>query len=81
MGACFVDVVPRGIASVDHQTIHKLHRLGSLAPQLARHNNLTALGPALHYETEDAIAGPSHSQSSQKLVAEGLTLCNSTQAP
>lgn len=52
-----VNVVVHWVSTVDHQTIHKLHGLGSLTSELARHNHLAALGTALHDEAEDTIAG------------------------
>lgn len=53
-----VDVVIHRVSTVDHQTIHKLHGLGTLTPEFARHNDLAALGTAFHDEAEDTIAGP-----------------------
>lgn len=60
MGASLVNIIPCGVASVNHQAIHKLHRLGSLTPQLARDNDLTAFGSTLHDEPKDTVAGPTH---------------------
>jgi hypothetical protein len=37
-----VHVVIAGITRVDHQAVHKLHGLGTLAPQLTGHNHLAA---------------------------------------
>lgn len=53
-----VHVIVDRVSAVDHQTIHKLHGLGPLTPELAGHDHLTALGTALHDETENTIAGP-----------------------
>lgn len=52
-----VDVVIHRVSTVDHQAIHKLHGLGTLTSEFARHNHLTTLGTALHDEAEDTIAG------------------------
>ena len=51
-----VDVLVAWLSRVDHKAIHKLHGLGSLTTELSRYNNLTALGTALHDESEDTIA-------------------------
>ena len=53
-----VDIVVDGVSAVDHQTIHKLHGLGSLATELPRHHHFTALGSTLHDEAEDAVTCP-----------------------
>ena len=42
MSASRVDVVVDGVSRVDHETVHKLHGLGPLAPQLSAHDNLVA---------------------------------------
>lgn len=39
-----VDVVIARVTGVDHESIHKLHGLSSLTPQLARDHNLAASG-------------------------------------
>ena len=52
VSAGHVHVLIDGVSGVDHQTVNKLHGLGSLSSQLARHNNLTSLGAGLHDETE-----------------------------
>lgn len=52
-----VYVIVDGVSAVDHQTIHKLHGLGPLTPELARHYHLTALGTTLHDEAQNTIAG------------------------
>ena len=54
---CAVDVVPCGVAGMDHESINKLHRFCPLTSQLPRHNHLTTLGTALHDETKYTIAG------------------------
>ena len=52
-----VDVMPPGVTGVNHETVCELHGLGTLATQLAGHNNLATLGAGLHNEAEDTIAG------------------------
>lgn len=85
-----VDVVVDGVSAVDHQTVHKLHGLGPLTPQLAGHNDLTTLGTALHDEPQNTIAGPEgeegkNSVNRQKLnsftVNNFLFFCENLQLP
>merc|ERR1712217_61157 len=38
-----IDIVVHGVTTVDHESVCELHRLGSLASELARHNNFTDL--------------------------------------
>merc|ERR1712062_960459 len=79
VSAGHVHVLVDGISGVDHQTVNKLHGLGSLSSQLAAHHNLAALGSALHDEPEDSIAGPPDGQTSDQLVAERLGLSDGAQ--
>ncbi len=51
-----VNVLLRGEARVDHEPIHKLHRLGSLSSKLSGHDHLTTLRPTLHDKAEHSIA-------------------------
>jgi hypothetical protein len=37
-----VHVIVAGITGVNHQAVNKLHGLGTLAPQLTRHDHLTS---------------------------------------
>ncbi len=53
-----VDVVVNGVSAVDHQAIHKLHGFGSLTSQFPGDDHLTTLGPALHDEAQNTVAGP-----------------------
>ena len=53
-----VNVVVDGVSAVDHQTVHELHGLGPLTPQLTGHHHLTALSAALHDETQHTVARP-----------------------
>ena len=69
-----VHVLIDGISGVDHQTVNKLHGLGSLSSQLAAHHDLAALGSALHDEPENSIAGSPDGQTSDQLVTERLGL-------
>lgn len=66
-----------GFSTVDHQTIHKLHALGTLASKFARNNNLTALGSRLHDETENTIAG-SGTTIKIRIYTSGLILKKNT---
>ena len=90
VSAGHVHILVDWLSGVDHQTVNKLHGLGSLSPQLAADNNLAALGSRLHDETvichdnlgiligtilpEHTVASPPHGQTSDQLVAERLGL-------
>ena len=90
MPARGVDVVVDGVSGVDHETVHKLHGLGPLAPQLSAHDHLVAqlmdkirgffmiylatLGSRLHDKSEDTIASTPHCETSNQLVPQGLSL-------
>lgn len=52
----------------------ELHALGSGSSQLAGHNNLATLGTRLHDEAQDTVACPSHGQTVEQFVSEGLAL-------
>lgn len=69
-----VDEVLGGLARVDHEAIGELHGFGTGSTELARDNNLTALGTRLHDEAQDTIAGTTDGQTVKELVAEGLAL-------
>jgi len=45
-----VDGVNSRLAGVKHETVGKLHRLGTGSAKLFRDNNFTALGTGLHNE-------------------------------
>lgn len=62
-----VDIVIHWVSTVDHQAIHKLHGFGTLTPEFARHNHLTALGTALHDEAEHTVAGSEGKERQQSL--------------
>lgn len=68
-----VHVIVDWVAAVDHQTVHELHGLGPLAPELAGHNHLTALGSALHDEAENTIAGPGEDNDNQSAMLLQIT--------
>ena len=51
-----VDVVPGGVAGVDHEPIDKLHRFCPLTSQLSGYNHLATLCTTFHDETKYAIA-------------------------
>merc|ERR1719305_2063807 len=74
VSAGHVHVLIDRVSGVDHQTVHKLHGLGPLSPQLAGHDNLASLGARLHDETEHTIAGPPDGETSDELVTERLSL-------
>ena len=90
MSASRVDVVVDGVSRVDHETVHKLHGLGPLAPQLSTHNHLVAqlmdkiqgffmtylatLGSRLHDKSENTIAGTPHGETANELVPQRLGL-------
>ena len=90
MSASRVDVVVDGVSRVDHETVHELHGLGPLAPQLSAHDHLGAqmmdkiqgfsmiylatLGSRLHDKSEDTIASTPHSETSDQLIPQGLGL-------
>ena len=74
MSACDIDVVVAWVTRVDHQAVDELHGLGSLTSELAGDNDLAALSARLHDESEDTVAGPSDSQTTDELVSERLGL-------
>merc|ERR1711882_18020 len=77
VSASRVDVVVDGVSRVDHETVHKLHGLGPLAPQLSAHDHLATLGSRLHDKSEDTIASTPHGETANELVPQGLGLSNS----
>jgi hypothetical protein len=64
------------LTRVDHEAVGELHRLGAGSAELARDDNLATLGTGLHDEAEDTIAGTADGETVEKLVAEGLALCD-----
>ena len=60
MSNCLINVVIHWIAAVNHQTVDKLHRLGTLTPQLAGHYHLAAFSTAFHDETQHTVASSAH---------------------
>jgi len=59
---------------VNHESIGKLHALGTSGTEFSRDNNLATLGTTLHDESENTIACTSNSQTVEQLVSEGLAL-------
>ena len=74
-----VDEESRGVTSLDHVSVNKLHALGTLSAELTRNDDFATLGRALHNKSENAIASTTNSQSHKKLVAEGLSLGDGAQ--
>merc|ERR1712198_125485 len=79
MSDCSVNIVIGWITTMDHQTINKLHGLGSLTPEFAGHNNFTALGATFHDKAENTIASSSDCQTSNQFVSERFALSNGTE--
>lgn len=69
-----VDEVVLGLAGVDHEAVSELHGLGAGGAELARDDDLAALGVGLHDEAEDTVAGAADGEAVEELVAEGLAL-------
>ena len=76
VSASHINIVINWISRVDHESVNKLHCLGSLSPELATDHNLAPLGPTLHDEPEDTVASPPYSETSNQLVTERLSLGN-----
>eukprot|EP01136_Pigoraptor_vietnamica_P011651 Opistho-1_new@50747 len=75
-----VHVVARGLARVDHEAVRELHALGTLGAELARHNDLAALGAVLHDEAENTVARTAHGEATEELVPERLALRDGAEA-
>mmetsp|Transcript_112563 Transcript_112563/g.157872 ORF Transcript_112563/g.157872 Transcript_112563/m.157872 type:complete len:210 (-) Transcript_112563:42-671(-) len=75
-----VNVVADRVTGLDHVSVAELHGLGTLGAELARDNELTALGLVLHDVPQHTIAGTADGKSSEKLVAEGLGLGDGAEA-
>ena len=69
-----LDVVVRGVAGVDHESLDELHALGSLSTKLSRHNDFASHGLGLHDASEHGVACTTHSKTSDELVTERLAL-------
>lgn len=52
----------------------ELHALRTGSSQLARDDNLTTLGTALHDESQDTVACSSYSEAIEEFVSEGFAL-------
>ena len=75
-----VDEVLGGLAGVDHEAVGELHGLGAGGAELARDDDLAALGAALHDEAQDAVAGAADGEAVEELVAQRLALGDGGQA-
>jgi hypothetical protein len=64
---------------VNHETISKLHGLGTSGTDFTRDNNFTTLGARFHDETNDTITGTTNSQTVKELELDRLTLSNGTE--
>jgi hypothetical protein len=66
-----INEVSRGLTGVDHESIGKLHRLGTSGTKFAGNDHLATLCTRLHDEAEDTVACPGHliSNSSDMMVA------------
>lgn len=67
------------LTGVDHETISELHALGTSSTQLSGNDNLTTLSTTLHDESENTIACSANRQTVEKLVTQGLALCDGRQ--
>lgn len=76
MAGSVVDEVLCWLTGVDHETISELHALGTSSTKLSGDDNLTTLSSALHDESKDTIACSTNCQTVEKLVSEGLALCD-----
>lgn len=76
MAGSVVDEVLCWLTRVDHETISELHALGTSSTKLSGNDNLTTLSSALHDESKDTIACSTNCQTVEKLVSEGLALCD-----
>jgi len=75
-----VHVLVHGVAGGKHVAVHELHRLGALSAELARDDDLAALGPRLHDVPQHAVTRPPHGQAAQELVTQRLGLGDRAQA-
>ena len=71
-----IDVLGDWVSGVDHKSVSEFHGLGSLTSQLATDHHLATLGSGLHDEPQHTVAGSPHSQTSDQLVPERLSLSN-----
>ena len=74
MAGGVVDEVLSGLTGVDHEAVGELHGLGTSSTELARDDDLAALGAGLHDEAQDTVAGTTDGETVEQLVAEGLAL-------
>ena len=69
MADCAVDVLPHWLPRGNHEPVLELHGLGTLGPQLPRDDDLTPLGPTLHDEPQDTVAGSAGRAADEGLAA------------
>ena len=67
MSHASINVLYSRVARCNHVAILELHSLGTLSAQLARDNDLTALGSTLHDESQYTIACSASSQAASDL--------------
>lgn len=67
------------LTRVDHETVTELHSLGTGSTELARNNNLAALGTRFHNEADDTVAGTADSQTVKQLELDGFGLGDSAE--
>jgi len=68
------------VTSLDHVTIAELHGLGTLGSNFTGNDDLTTTGITLHDESDNTVASTSDSETTQKLVSEGLGLSGSAES-
>lgn len=69
-----VHVVTGWLTGVDHETINKLHGLGTLSTELAGDDDFATLCAVFNNETDDTVARTSDGKSAEELVSEGFAL-------
>jgi hypothetical protein len=69
-----VNEVNGGLTGLDHVTITELHGLGTLRAELTADDDLATLGIRLHDRADDTVARTTDGETTEELVAEGLSL-------
>merc|ERR1712217_774407 len=64
------DILPLGLAGLDHVAIRELHCLSTRATNFSGDQTLDSLRAALHHKPHDAIAGAAHSKASNEFVPQ-----------
>ena len=75
-----VDVRANGVTGLNHVTITELHGLGTLSSDFTRNDDLATTGIGFHDESDNSIASTTDSETSQQLVAEGLSLSSGAES-